>query len=177
MPLKPRWKVISLLAAVGCAAASPAFAQQQPPPPYKEMTEHKTTLDHFRRLGNDRGAVGLAARHVLAIMIPHDQREEQFVLPLLSLTATVVDGKVGPELAWAIPMTDRLAAERSTLFSEHAAIIGALTELTDAARARHDLNLMAFAEQVAMDEVNDGEFVYPSALLVGSVIRAKLTQK
>jgi hypothetical protein len=141
------------------------------------LNEHTSTIDHLKSLAHERGAVGEAAKRVLVVMVPHDQREEEFVLPLLGLMDTVVAGRIGPEMAWAVPMSERVVAERDKLYDEHAAIINALNDLTAAARARHNASLVAFSEQVANDEVNDGAFIYPAAILVGKLVREKLGPK
>jgi hypothetical protein len=168
--------VASVLVAV-VGLSGPTAAQQKPPIPHGLLSEHKTTLAHLHSLAREHGAVGVAAKHVLAVMVPHVQREEEFVLPLLGVIDELVDGKIGPDMAWAIAMSDRVVAERSKLYDEHTAIIDALNELAAAGRARHDANLVAFAEEVASEEVNDGEFVYPAAILAGKLVREKLAAK
>ena len=157
--------------------SGPAAAQQKQPIPYHILSEHKTTLANLNRLAHIRGPVGAAAKRVLVVMVPHDQREEEFVLPLLGLMDNLASGKIGPDIAWAIPMSDRVVAERSKLYDEHTAIISALTELIAAGQARRDANLVAFAQEVAAEETNDGEFVYAAAILVGQVVREKLAPK
>jgi len=158
------------------ALCGTAFAQAKTPIPNHALAEHKATLDHLTGLAAEPGAVGLAARHVLAAMVPHDQREEAFVLPLLGLIDDIAADKVVPEMAWAVPMAARLQSERAALYDEHTTIISGLIELTAAAQTRNDASLVAFAEQVAADEINDGEFVYPAALLVGRLVREKLAK-
>jgi hypothetical protein len=160
-----------------------AVAQQKPPvavapqkaaTPYVLRQEHVTVQGRLKELARQPGAVGVAAKKVLAIMLPHDQREEEFVFPLLGLVSDLAAGKVGPDLAWAVAMADRVKAEQKQLYIEHSGIISALNELAAAARAKHDANLEAFAEAVAASEVNDGEVEYPTAILVGMYVRAQL---
>jgi hypothetical protein len=165
--------LVALLVAIA-GLPGPAAAQQKQPISYHILSEHKTTLANPNRLARSRGAVGAAAKHVLAVMVPHNQREEEFALPLLGLMDNLASGQIGPDIAWAIPMSDRVVAERSKLYDEHTAIVSALTELIAAGHARHDANLVAFAQEVAAEETNDGEFVYPAAIVVGQVVRGKL---
>jgi hypothetical protein len=171
---------VGILAAVFVAtfgfagAPATAVAQQKSPTPHALLEEHVTVQGHLKELANEPGAVGAAAKKILAVMLPHDQREEEFVFPLLGLVTDLAAGKANPDMAWALAMADRVKAEQKKLYQEHSAIIAAVNELAAAARARHDTNLEAFAEAVASSEVNDGEVEYPTAILVGMYLRTQL---
>ena len=182
-----RITLASCLAATAIAFSGPAMAQTPTPPttaaatkqpiPRHMVAEHRNTMTRLDALAKRKGAIGTAAQHVIAVMAPHDQREEAFVLPLLGLMDDLADGKVTPDMAWAVPMADRLIAERGKLNEEHSAIIATIIELTAAGRASHDAKVVAFAEEIAMDETNDSEFIYPAAVVIGRVVREKLAPK
>ncbi len=165
-----------VLAAAAATVPSPVAAAAKEPILYQMQAEHKATQARLEALTQMTGPVAAAAQRALAVIRPHDQREEEFVLPLLSLVDDLVDGKVTPDMAWAIPMSDKVIAERGKLYDEHTAIIAALNELGTAAQASGDANLLAFTQEVAGDEVNDGAFVYPTAILVGKLVREKLAK-
>lgn len=162
------------VAAVAQQNAPTAAAQKQSPTPHALLKEHVTVQGRLNELAREPGAVGAAAKKILAVMVPHDQREEEFVFPLLGLVDDLAAGKAGPDMAWALAMSDRVKAEQKQLYTEHSAIIAAVNELAAAARDRHDANLEAFAEEVAASEVNDGEVEYPTAILVGMYLRTQL---
>jgi hypothetical protein len=151
-----------------------ARAQALTPVPNHAMAEHRDTHAHLAALVKQGGDVGEAAQKVLDVLLPHDAREEQFVLPLLGLVDDLADGKVTRDMAWAIPMGEKVIAERNRLYDEHTAIINAVIDLNKAGEAHHDANLVAFAQEIADDEINDGEFVYPVAILVGKLVKEEM---
>jgi hypothetical protein len=138
------------------------------------LAEHARIQQRLQALSHKPGPIGEAAKRVLAVLAPHDKREESFVLPLLGLLDQVAADRIGPDLAWVLPMADRLKAEEQNLYQEHSAIISALNGLAAAGRNRHDAAVVAFSEDIASDEVNDGNVVYPAAILVGKYVRQKL---
>lgn len=166
----------ALLAISLALAALPLLARAQPtaPIPNHALAEHQDTHARLEALAKQGGDIGQAAQTVLAVMLPHDAREEQFVLPLLGLVDDLADGKVTRDMAWAVPMGEKVIAERNKLYDEHTAIIDAVVGLNKAGEAHHDAGVVAFAQEIADDEINDGEFVYPVAILVGKLVKAEL---
>ena len=75
-------------------------------------------------VGGD-GPVGVEAQKALVLFKQHLQREEEFILPPLTLLPHLADGKVSPDMKWAIAMADRVKAEREKTYHEH-------TQITDA---------------------------------------------
>jgi len=154
----------------------PVLAQGEAhPAPQTLIDEHRAIEHHLENVSREHGRVGAAAKRVLAILVPHQRREEESVLPLLSLLDSIVEGGVSPDMSWAVPMSNRLKAERSTFYDEHSKIVVALDELTAAARQRHDDKLVRFCERVADRAVNDdNEVTIPAAILVGSYVARDL---
>jgi iron-sulfur cluster repair protein YtfE (RIC family) len=121
------------------------------------------------------GRVGVAAKELAAVLHPHFVREEQIALPPLGLLAplaanTPVPGSVSSE---ALAMTDALKAELPRMLEEHKRIRAAVQELRVAVRAEQAAKYERLAEQLALHAQTEEEVLYPAAVLVGDIIRAR----
>jgi hemerythrin superfamily protein len=77
-------------------------------------------------------------------------------------------------MAEALDLTERLEAELPAMLAEHKAIVGALTQLQQAAvRAKRD-DIVQFAQALIQHARTEEEVMYPAALLVGRYLRARL---
>jgi hypothetical protein len=161
---------------VGIAGfGAPALAQGQAHVgPQALVNEHRVIERNLGAVAHEHGRVGTAAQRVLAIIVPHQRREEEFVLPLLGLVDSIVDRGVTQDMAWAVDMSSRTKAERATFYDEHTKLVAALDDLAAAGRRQHDRRLVAFCESVAAHAVDDNEVLIPTAILVGTYIAEKL---
>ena len=104
----------------------------------------------------------------------HLQREEEFILPPLTLLPQLADGKVSPDMKWAIAMADRVKAEREKTYQEHTQITDAMNALAAAARKAHDAEALEFAQAAVADSLNDLELLEPMSIVIGDYLKAKL---
>jgi hypothetical protein len=181
-------KPLTLMALTAAAWMAPSFvapssqAMAQPAPvasrphliPQALRIEHKETLEQVSLLAKRKGPVGTEAGKVLVLLKQHMAREETFILPPLTLLPLLADGKVTPDMAWALPMTERLRADREEIFEEHTRITDALNGLIVAALRAHDNDAKEFAETAAADSLTDLEIFQPTLLLIGDILRSKL---
>ena len=121
------------------------------------------------------GDVGAAAKALAGVLHPHFVREEQIALPPLGLLAPLAAGATLPAAAAseALTMTDALKAELPRMLEEHKAIRAAVGKLRDAARAAKATPQEQLAEELALHAQTEEEVLYPAAILVGEVIRAR----
>jgi len=123
------------------------------------------------------GPLGKAARKLSAVMGGHLLREEQFAFPLLSLLPHLVDGRIGEDMAIAVPVADRLRRELARLKDDHVVIMGALEEYAEAARAEgQDEHLTLAAEMLEHARLEEA-ILYPAALIVGEYVRLALDRQ
>jgi hypothetical protein len=118
--------------------------------------------------------VGAEARKALVLIQQHHQREEAYVLPPLTLLSRLADGKVEPDMKWAIAMADRVKADREQIFQEHARITDAMNALATAADRAHDRVAAEFARTMVADSLFDLELQEPMTLVIGDYLRSKL---
>src|SRR5271157_774614 len=172
---KPAVFILAAIAA-GCLAASAVAqpASHEGEIPQSLSVEHQDTLDQLANLGQRHGPVGAEARKALELFKRHLARENAFILPPLTLLPYLADGKVTPDMKWAIAMADRVKAEREQIFQEHTQITDAMNALAAAGRAAHDKMAQEFAEAAVGDSLNDSELLEPMVVVIGEYIRAKL---
>ncbi len=166
----------SIILAAGSRDAVAQSPSQPRDIPQSLRVEHEDTLEQLTTLSKRRTAVGAEARKALAVFKKHIQREEEYILPPLTLLPYLADGKVAPDMKWAIAMADRVKAEREQIFQEHTQITDAMNALATAARQAHDIDALHFAQAAAADSLNDIELLEPMTMVIGDYLRAKLPQ-
>jgi hypothetical protein len=168
--------VLAIGSAAWLAQACGAMAQPATPHliPQSLQIEHKETLEQIGILTKRKGPVGVAAAKVLALYKKHAGREDEYIFPPLTLLPRLADGNVTPDMAWALPMTDRVKAEQQDIVIEHETITEALNELVAAGVKAHDNDAKEFAESAAADSLNDLEILIPTILLIGDTLHARL---
>jgi len=172
--------MIALMAFTAAAWMGAAAAQPAPtaPPahliPQALQIEQKETLEQLSILARRQAPVGPAASRALELLRRHFAREQEYILPPLILLPLLADGKVTPDMAWALAMTDRVKAEREQIFEEHTEITEALNGLVVAAIQADDNDAKEFAESAAAESLTDLEILEPTLLLIGDTLRAKL---
>ena len=165
--------LMALTAGLWIAPGAPAMAQDHPIPQALRI-EQKETLEQLTALAARPAPVGPAAKDALALLQKHYAREREFILPPLTLLLPMSEGKVTPDMRWAIPMTDRVRAEQEQIYVEHATMIDELNLLLEAARTANDADGIDFAQTAAADSLNDLELLVPMVLVIGDYLHARL---
>ena len=143
--------------------------------PQSLQTEHHAihaALEEAQRLP---GATGEAARHLARVLHPHFVREEEIALPPLGLLAPLAAGVTPSNVAETLAMTDALKKELPQMLAEHTRIRAAVDGLRAAARAAGATRYEQLADQLALHAQTEEEVLYPAAVLVGEIIRARAT--
>ena len=146
--------ILLLAATVAGFAAAPATAQPAAHAgeiPQSLRVEHDDTLEQLAVLARRHGPVGVEAGKAMVLFKKHLQREEEYILPPLTLLPLLADGKISPDMKWAIAMADRVKAEREQIFQEHTQITDAMNALAAAAQKTHDTAAFEFARSAAAE--------------------------
>jgi hypothetical protein len=176
----PSSTILALLAVTVLAWAGPsrgAVAQTPAPEhpiPQSLRFERTENMERLEILSHRTGAVGIAARKVMAASRKHGEQEEGFIFPPLTLLPALADGKVTPDMAWAVAMTDRVKNERQEIFQARAQITDALNVLHEAAERAHDKTAAEYAESAIANMFTDAEVLEPTVLLIGEYLHDKL---
>lgn len=144
------------------------------PIPGSVAAEHRAIHSSLEQATRAPGRVGTAARTLAEVLHPHFVREEQIALPPLSLLAPLAAGGRPPEMPATLAMTDALRRELPGILEEHTRIRAAVEALHAAATAERNAPAEQLADQLALHAQTEEEVLYPAAILVGEVIRARL---
>ena|SRR5688572_29893700 len=136
--------------------------------------EHDELHEQLRKATRESGDLGEAGKAVAKLMHPHFVKEEEYALPPLGLLPLLAKGTVTPDMAAALPMTDKLKAELGQMLAEHKSIVVALRNLADAARRANKPEHAEFAEKLILHAQTEEEVSYPTAILIGQYIKLKL---
>lgn len=145
--------------------------------PQSLQAEHKAIHDALTEATRSPGRVGAAARELAAVLGPHFKREDEIALPPLGLLAPLASGESPAGMEEALTMTDALRRELPRMLEEHKQIRAATEKLRTVAREEKAAVHEQFAEDLAAHARSEEELLYPAAILVGDVIRARMAQK
>lgn len=154
------------------AAQKPAIAI-----PQSLEAEHHELHEALLEATRIPGRVGAAAKELAAVLDPHFARENEIALPPLGLLAALAAGKTPTWQQEALVMTDALRKEMPRMLEEHKRIRAATEKLRAVAREEKARAQQQFAERLAAHAQTEEEILYPAAILVGDVIRARMAKK
>ena len=121
--------------------------------------------------------VGAAAKELAAVLDPHFARENEIALPPLGLLAPLAAGKTPPGQQEVLVMTDALRKELPRMLEEHKRIRAATEKLRAVAREEKAAAQEQFAARLAAHAQTEEEILYPAAILVGDIIRARMAKE
>ena len=147
--------------------------------PKSVQAEHEAIHSALVEATQAPGRVGITAKELAQVLHPHFVREEQIALPPLGLLTPLTTGEHVPEtvLSEALAMSDALKSELPRMLEEHKNIRVAVEKLRLAARAEQATKYEQLAEQLALHAQTEEEVLYPAAVLVGDIVRARLQGK
>jgi hypothetical protein len=158
--------------------AGPAGAQKSALTiPHSLQSEHEEIHEALVDATRAPGRVGAAAKELAAVLHPHFERENQIALPPLGLLAPLAAGDTPAGLEEALAMTDALRKELPRMLEEHERIRAATEKLRTAARDEQSPVHEAFARALAAHAQTEEQVLYPAAILVGDIIRARMAKK
>jgi hypothetical protein len=136
--------------------------------------EHRSLHDRLREATEQPGEVGAAACAVAQLKYPHLVKEDRLALPPLALLAALARGDAAVETAGALELIAQFEAELPKLLAEHRQIVAALQTLREAATREGRDDIVAFAHALAEHARIEEEVLYPTAQLIGAVLRQRL---
>jgi hypothetical protein len=169
--------------AIPRASGSDAGGARQHPeatglrPPESIQAEHAEIHEALVALTRAPGVVGAAAKELAAALEPHFKREEEIALPPLGLLAPLAEGKSPSGMHEAAAMSETLRQEMPRMLREHAEIRAAIERLEGAARDARHAEGLAFTKKLALHARMEEEVLYPAAILVGDIIRARTADR
>ena len=138
--------------------------------------EHDELHAELEKATEAGGRVGDAAKVVARLLHPHFVKGEEFALPPLGLLVTLSQGKIEPEMADVLAMTDKPEGELPWMLAEHKDIIAALEKLIEAAVAEKKPEQVRVAEKLMLHARAEEQVSYPTAILIGRYLKLKLAK-
>ena len=135
--------------------------------------EHEAIHNLLIEATKQPGRVGLQARMLAEVLHPHFVREEEVALPPLGALVALSRDETPRDARRLLAMTDSLWAEMPKMLEEHTRIRAAVDALREAARIEGATKFEGLAEQLALHALTEEEVLYPAAMLVGDLIRAR----
>ena len=145
--------------------------------PKSVQAEHEAIHSALNEASRAPGGVGAAAQELAKVLHPHFVREEEIALPPLGLLARLAADPSAAAMANVLTMTDALKRELPLMLQEHERIRAAVEKLRRAAHAENSEKYERLADHLALHAQTEEEVLYPAAILVGEVLRARLQQK
>jgi hypothetical protein len=141
--------------------------------------EHEAIHSALAAATRAPGRVGIAATALADVLHPHFVREEEIALPPLGLLAPLAAGETLSEAtrSAAAEMTRALRAEMPRMLEEHVQIRAAVGQLRVAAEAAKAQAQVELADQLGLHARTEEEVLYPAALLIGDLLRARPSQR
>ena len=177
-PLQRAARLVALTSILVAAIGRPGIAQGTPTGPRAGIpssirAEHHEVQEALGRATKLAGRTGLAARALAALLQPHFEREEQIALPPLAMLAPLARDPRAPAPAWLLPMTDSLRRELPQMLREHVAIQAATRRLGETARSEGQPSVAQLTDKLLQHASSEEEILYPAAILVGDLVRAR----
>ncbi len=142
--------------------------------PHAMTVEHEELHRELEMAITSGGKTGAAAKEVAEVLHAHFENEEKFALPPLGLLPALAEGRINPEMAQVVKMTDRLKAELPHMLTEHKAVVTKLELLIEVAEEEGKVEPVSFAEKLMLHAQNEEEVSYPTAILIGEYLKLKL---
>jgi hypothetical protein len=144
--------------------------------PQSMRLQHEQIVSRLEHFASRKGAHSAAAQRAVTFLKKHYAKEEEFVLPTLSLLPRLAKGEIAKDMEPAIAMADRTKSAQSEFQNDHINITSLMNELIEAGKKKRDEELVRFATRVAAQSLNDIEVAHPTAILIGDYVRLRLSR-
>lgn len=141
------------------------------------------TLDHEElrteliKAAIQPGRVGIAAKKVAHLYLPHFAREEQMIFSAFGLLQDLAAERVLPDMAPVEPMIALLSGQHHALLKHHKSIDAAVEELLEEARNEKNAEIADLVCKLRKHEKTEDEVMFPTVLMIAKSIRDALATK
>lgn len=171
-----RFITIAITGLIYLIGFSDAMAQPALQPPQSIRLQHQQIITRLEHFASRKGTDSVGVQKALAFLKQHYAREEEFVLPPLSLLPRLAKGELAKDMEAAIAMADRTKAASPEFQQDHVQITSLMNELIETATKKRNEELVRLATRIAAQSLNDIEVTHPAAILVGDYLRQRLSR-
>jgi hypothetical protein len=137
------------------------------------VIEHDEIHERLVALLDAPAPVGPAAKKLADLLHHHFPLENDIALPPLGWLIPLATGAELPDATAALEQTQRLRELLPSMLEEHEEIHRAAAALHDAGREAGSESAMSFATDLQAHARHEEEILYPAAILVGDLLRAR----
>ena len=141
--------------------------------PESLRVSHDEARAEFLRATTLGGRIADAAMRLSEICLPHFQREEKFVFPILGLLPELTRDTVRSEMADFLPLISNIDAKHDVLDNQHRSIHTAIEALLEASQREKNREFVDFARKMLVHEKVEDEVIYPAVVVVGKFLQEK----
>lgn len=139
--------------------------------PSSLLMEHEELLKELSAGFELGGKVAETSKILMKMIQPHFAREEELVLPPLSLLTAIADGNETIDMKEVLALTEQLEMELPNRIADHQAIGEALKILREAAKEENRPEMLHFSKRLMIHAQNEEGILFPASKLVGKWIR------
>ncbi len=133
--------------------------------------EHEELMSSFRECSKKKDETGKAISQLLEVLIPHFEKEQRVVMPLLGSVSSLVSGEKIPNLSEIASAQAPLLKEYDGMFEEHNALRELISRAEKVARREGNEDAVELLKGLAQHARIEEEVLYPSALLAGTLAK------
>jgi hypothetical protein len=135
---------------------------------------HDEARAELVRATMEGGRIAKAGRRVAELCLPHFEREEKDVFPVLALLPYLEQGNLRPEMMDVMPLISNFRATHGAIDDDHQLILSAIEDLLQAAHKEKNREFAEFAYNLRVHERIEDEVIYPAVVLIGKYLQDKL---
>jgi type II secretory pathway component PulF len=133
--------------------------------------EHEELHSELRKATRIPGSVGKAAKHVVEVLHPHFEKENELALPIIGVARELGEGKSSSDFQKAFELFERFQPEYQNMLKEHVAIVDALGRLEAAAKRAKKQGVLKFAQKLKLHARLEEDLMYPAVLMAGRLLK------
>jgi hypothetical protein len=139
--------------------------------------EHKDIHLQLSNVIDLGGATGAAAQEVADALHPHFEAEEEYAMPVLGILQPLANGTAtSTQKKEALERSTKLRTNLPSMLSEHKEIVRKLDKLTSVALKENKPTAIEFVDRLKVHAEQEEQILYPSAMLVGDLLRQEKLQ-
>ena len=169
--------LVASVLTLGQVTLSSAAEQKSLQVPQSIQIQHEQIISQLVSIAKREGRVGAVASKTLILLKDHYAMEEAFVLPPLGLLPRLAKGEISKDMEPAIAMAERARAASSEFENVHIQITALMNELIEAGKKGNDEKLMHLATRIASQSLNDIEVSQPISIVIGDMLRQRLSKQ
>ena len=136
--------------------------------------DHEELRTELIRAATVPGRIGIAAKKVAHLCLPHFAKEEQMIFSAFGLLHDLAANRVRKDMAPVAPMIALFSAQHHALLDREQSMNVAVEELLREAHKEKNTEIADLVSKLRNHEKTEDEVMYPTVLLIGSSVRDAL---